>query len=292
VGETSVGNCDVDEHEDHVEGVDEFDIDPVAKSLKELAYKSKGKFKQLLVPAFQNDVEDQDNTHIHTEEYTNQNKRRYHKIGVDYPLENLVLSEFKKLGEMMSNLNDRLNSVAMQVQDMHYRAEINEAWPTCKFEKSRDQHEYDSLRTIRTELDFAKESRTSSDILSYIEKAREAVRGYGWEVAAALLNTQDNWLKGKDILIEKTKNLAEVKKNKHQKTSGWAENQDFLFQKLINQEKAQNSYQSYRGMNRFKVPPTNVTSVKGMDIMQTTAPLTPTEILDTSKSTTSTTDQK
>ncbi|CAG8697323.1 5148_t:CDS:2 [Cetraspora pellucida] len=67
------GNCDVDEHEDHVEGVDEFDIDPVAKSLKELVYKSKEKFKQLPVPMFQNDVEDPDNTHIHSEECTNQN---------------------------------------------------------------------------------------------------------------------------------------------------------------------------------------------------------------------------
>ncbi|CAG8795935.1 5733_t:CDS:2, partial [Dentiscutata erythropus] len=253
VGKTSVGNCDVDEHEDHMEGVDEFDIDPVAKSLKKLVYKSIGKFKQLPVPVFQNDVEDQDNTHIHTEECTNQNKCHYHKIGVDYPLENLVLSEFKKLGDVISNPNDRLNSVAMQ--------------PTCKFEKSRDLHEYDSLRTIETELDFVKESRTSSDILT---------EGYGWEVAAALLNTQDNWLKEKDTLIEKAKNLAEVKKNKRQKTSGWAENRDFLFQKPINQEKAQNSYQSYHGYRHYA---NNCSS-------------DPTEILDTSKSTTSTTDQK
>jgi len=42
----------------------------------------------------------------------------------------------------------------------------------------------------------------------------KVAEGYGWEIASALPDTQDEWLKGKDDLIEKARTLADVKKNK------------------------------------------------------------------------------
>ncbi|CAG8605917.1 20605_t:CDS:2 [Dentiscutata erythropus] len=188
-GETSLGNCDVDDQGDHVFEVNDFNIDPVAQSLKELAYQMKGKFKQ---PPLSNKIAEPDNPYTNTEECTNRSKRHYQEMEFDNPLGNLVLSEFKKLGNVMTNFNDRLNSVAMQ---------------------------YDSLCTIGTELDLAKESRSFSEVMTHIEKA------------SALPNTQDNWLKGKDTLIEKAKALAEEKKNKRQKTTSLTENRESLFHK-------------------------------------------------------------
>ncbi|CAG8580009.1 5734_t:CDS:1, partial [Cetraspora pellucida] len=67
-GETSLGNCDIDDQGDHVTKVDDFDIDPVAQSLKELAYQTKGKFKQ---PPLSNEIADSDNPYANTEECTN-----------------------------------------------------------------------------------------------------------------------------------------------------------------------------------------------------------------------------
>ncbi|CAG8763031.1 6348_t:CDS:2, partial [Acaulospora morrowiae] len=40
---------------------------------------------------------------------------------------------------------------------------------------------------------------------------------YGWDIASALPDTQDDWMKGKDLLIEKAKTLVEIKKVKQQK---------------------------------------------------------------------------
>ncbi|CAG8556824.1 8317_t:CDS:2, partial [Dentiscutata erythropus] len=186
-GETGVGTFDIDESENHMYG-DDLDIDPEARLLKKLAYRSKGKSKHL---TSNNDLEDPNTSQAHVEECLNQNKRQYSKMNLDNPLGNLVLSEFKKLENVMTNFNNRLNSVTMQVQDTRYRAEINEAWSTCKFEKPRDQHEYDSLCTIGTELDLAMESRNFSDIISHIEKAWESVANQNRDFTFRKPNSQD-----------------------------------------------------------------------------------------------------
>ncbi|CAG8513192.1 22299_t:CDS:2 [Gigaspora rosea] len=143
-------------------------------------------------------------------------------------LEQKMLTAFKKLETSVLGFDNRLNSVTAQIQDTRQKVEINDAWPNHKFEKYRDQHEYDTLRLVGRDLDFAVESRNVHDAINCIESAREKIanriftlrvtEGYGWDIAAALPDTQDDWLKGKDSLIEKAKVLAEVKKNKRQKS--------------------------------------------------------------------------
>lgn len=101
------------------------------------------------------------------------------------------------------------------MQDTHQRVEINDTWPNHKFDRSCNQHGYDNLRLVGRELDFAMESRNIQDAIDYIESAREKIanriftlrvaEGYGWEIAAALPDTQDEWLKGKDNLIKRQK---------------------------------------------------------------------------------------
>ncbi|CAG8504357.1 4450_t:CDS:1 [Acaulospora morrowiae] len=114
-----------------------------------------------------------------------------------------------------------------QVHDTKQRVEVNETWQKHKFEKSRDQHEYNALRKIGKELDLAMESRSTTEVVDYINNARElaasrmftlrVTEGYGWDIASALPDTQDDWMKGKDSLIEKVKTLVEVKIAKRQK---------------------------------------------------------------------------
>ncbi|RIB06360.1 hypothetical protein C2G38_2046848 [Gigaspora rosea] len=130
-----------------------------------------------------------------------------------------VLTNFQKLENAMLNFDDKLNLMAHQVQETRNKADIKEAWPKHKFEKHRDQHEYDTLRQVGRELDMAIDSGTMEDITSHINAAKDLVgnrmftlrvaEGFGWDIASALPDTQDDWLKGKDSLIEKAKALAD-----------------------------------------------------------------------------------
>ncbi|CAG8649586.1 11555_t:CDS:2 [Acaulospora morrowiae] len=103
-------------------------------------------------------------------------------------------------------MNDKLNTVTAQVHDTKQKVEVNETWQKHKFEKSRDQHEYDALRKIGKELDLAMESHSTMEVVDHINNARE--------IASNRIFT----LRGKDLLIEKAKTLVEVKKVKRQKT--------------------------------------------------------------------------
>ncbi|CAG8774395.1 11488_t:CDS:1, partial [Dentiscutata heterogama] len=85
-GETSLGNCDADDQGDHVIEVDDFDISSVAQSLKELAYQTKGNFKQ---PPLSNEIAEPDNPYANTEECTNRNKWHYQEMEFNNPLGNL-----------------------------------------------------------------------------------------------------------------------------------------------------------------------------------------------------------
>ncbi|CAG8513685.1 26233_t:CDS:2, partial [Gigaspora rosea] len=168
---------------------DILEYDLQTQTLRELAQKSKGKAKiPLPKPALPN-IKEQD------PKITGETKPAI--LGFD----------------------DRLNSVIAQIQDTRQRVEINDAWPNHKFEKYRDQHEYDTLRLVGRELDLAMESRNVQDAINCIESVREKIanrmftlrvaEGYGWDIAAALPNTQDDWLKRKDSLIKKAKALAD-----------------------------------------------------------------------------------
>jgi len=82
-----------------------------------------------------------------------------------------MLSEFRRLEKAVLGFNEKLNSVTAQIQDTRQRVEINDIWPSYKFERFRDQHEYDTLRLVGRELDLAVDSRNVHDAVKHIENA-------------------------------------------------------------------------------------------------------------------------
>ncbi|CAG8754138.1 17062_t:CDS:2, partial [Dentiscutata erythropus] len=157
-------------------------------------------------------------------------------------LEKLLVSEFKNLRGMIADFDFKLNSVAAQVN----KVEINESWPSHKFDKKRDQHKYDALCEIGKELDLALDLQDTMNILNHVAE------GFGWDLAAALPNTQNKLLKSKESLIEKAKALAEACKNKKRRT-------------FSSEERTSQSY--WRGNQCIQG--TGVTLVVTQDIMQT-----------------------
>ncbi|CAG8454456.1 8531_t:CDS:2 [Acaulospora morrowiae] len=101
-----------------------------------------------------------------------------------------LLTEFKRLKNAMLTINDKLNTVTAQVHDTKQRVK---------------------------ELDLAMESRSTTEVVDHINNARELAASrmftlrvaeeYGWNIASALPDTQDDWMKGKNSLIEKAKIL-------------------------------------------------------------------------------------
>ncbi|CAG8783300.1 2553_t:CDS:1, partial [Acaulospora colombiana] len=87
--------------------------------------------------------------------------------------------------------------------------------PKHKFDKHRDQYEYDSIRTIGKELDLILDSRDISEVIHNINRAQEMaksrmvtlriVEGYGWDIASVLPDAQYDWMKSQEKLIEKAK---------------------------------------------------------------------------------------
>ncbi|CAG8583090.1 6897_t:CDS:2, partial [Acaulospora morrowiae] len=94
--------------------------------------------------------------------------------------ESKILTEFKQLESAVLTMNNKLNTVTAQVHDTKQKVEVNETWQKHKFEKLHDQH--------------------------------EVAEGYDWDIASALPDTQNDWMKEKNSLIEKAKTLVKVKK--------------------------------------------------------------------------------
>ncbi|CAG8445749.1 16651_t:CDS:1 [Acaulospora morrowiae] len=184
-------------------------------------------------------------------------------------MESRVLSEFKKLESVILNFNDRLNSVTDQVYDTCQKVKIDKTWPVHKFEKNRDQHEYDSLRIIRKELDLALKSRDLDEVVIHIDRARKetenriftirVAEGYGWNIVSVLPDTQDEWMKGKNELIEKAKTLVDAKKNKWIKSYEFNKSLTYPYAKHSSQNNYQNTYlhsdqNNYQNSNKFFRP--------------------------------------
>ncbi|RIB10522.1 hypothetical protein C2G38_183565 [Gigaspora rosea] len=103
------------------------------------------------------------------------------------------------------------------------------------------------------------ESRNVQDAINCIESVREKIanrmftlrvaEGYGWDIAAALPNTQDDWLKRKDSLIKKAKALADVKKNKRQKFGKSGKYDKYNKHYKYDFQKEYNYQETYRNMN-------------------------------------------
>ncbi|CAG8635578.1 15970_t:CDS:1 [Acaulospora morrowiae] len=224
------GNSNTQLLDDGLETTEMQNLSSQAKTLKELAYQSRKGNATGIPPTREQSstpsIRRSEPTHAQTE---NKKKRPLpnEEDGDQDLISNQMLIEFKRLENAMININDKLNTVTAQVQDTRHKVEVNEVWQKHKFEKARDQHEYDALCKIGKELDLAMESRSTVEVVNHIDLAREIAANriftlrvaeeYGWDIASALPDTQDNWLKGKDSLIEKAKTLVEVKKTKRQR---------------------------------------------------------------------------
>ncbi|CAG8685004.1 13636_t:CDS:10, partial [Acaulospora morrowiae] len=244
---------------------DEMDIDPQIQTLRELVLKSKTKTRTLSIIL---DIDEPTTSRHHTNEtpleaQKRPRKHKLHKEKSDDIMESRVLSEFKKLESAILNFNNKLNSVTDQVHDTRHKVETDKTWPVHKFEKNHDQHEYDSLRIIGKELDLTLKYRDLDEVVIHIDR-------YGWDIAFALSDTQDEWMKGKNGLIEKAKTLVDAKKNKWIKT--------YEFNKLL--------------IYPYAKTQVDATSAKVIDILPITALQIQTEIPNIVKIIVPTTDQE
>lgn len=219
------------------------------QTLRELARKSTERAKVTSLKTGSHDEELQGEPKIQPNKPA---KRKLHES--EDSLEEKLLLGFKKLENSMLNFDSKLNTVTLQVQETRQKAEIKDAWPKHKFDKARDQHEYNTLRSVGKELDLAMESLTADDITNHLDVAKEQIEsrmftlrvaeGFGWEIASALPDTQDDWLKGKDSLIEKAKAIVDVKRNKRHKTYDMGKSPSYLQRRNVNQLSYYNKHQS------------------------------------------------
>ncbi|CAG8534622.1 12368_t:CDS:2 [Dentiscutata erythropus] len=147
---------------------------------KELAQRSREKAKVPQSKTTTPNIEEQGPNIMEKTCKTSKNLRKRHfqkncKGESSETLERKMMLEFKKLENAVLGFNDRLNSVSAQIQDTHQRVEINEAWPDHKFERSRDQHEYDILRQVGRELDLAMELKNVQNAINHIEDSWEKI---------------------------------------------------------------------------------------------------------------------
>ncbi|CAG8446642.1 12480_t:CDS:2, partial [Acaulospora morrowiae] len=206
---------------DHLSDTSEIDLNHQARTLRELAHLSRKETEP------RNSLDREQSLSLENDRLESKqnslNKKRLLSNDEDCELtESKILTEFKQLESAVLTMNDKLNTVTAQAHDTKQKVEVNETWQKYKFEKSHDQHEYDALRKIGKELDLAMESRSTMEVMDHINNAREiasnriftlrVAEGYGWDIASALPDTQNDWMKGKDLLIEKAKTLVEVKK--------------------------------------------------------------------------------
>ncbi|CAG8776193.1 13659_t:CDS:1, partial [Acaulospora morrowiae] len=175
------------------------DLNQQARTLKELAYLSRKEMERPGTSTSQLEKEQSTTVENNGDEsklnLVNNRKRPLSNDKETESRESKLLTEFKRLENAMLTFNDRLNTVSAQVHDTKQRVEVNETWQKHKFEKSRDQHEYNALRKIGKELDLAMESRSTTEVVDHINNARElaasrmftlrVAEGYGWDIASA-----------------------------------------------------------------------------------------------------------
>ncbi|CAG8668635.1 22014_t:CDS:2, partial [Dentiscutata erythropus] len=160
---------------------DILEYDPQTQTLKELVQKSKGKSKISPPKPTSPNIKDQDpkitGETSESPRKSKKSKKRQFQDSCEHEgsetLEQKMLSAFKKLETAVLGFDDRLNSMMVQIQD------------------TRQRHEYNMLRLVGRELDLAIESRN-------VQNA---------DIAATLLDMQNDWLKGKDSHIKKAKEV-------------------------------------------------------------------------------------
>ncbi|CAG8788574.1 12712_t:CDS:1, partial [Acaulospora morrowiae] len=132
-------------------------------------------------------------------------------------------NELKVLLKEIKYLRNDIKNVEEKVETTNIKTTIRDTWPDRKFEKLRDQHEYDTLRSIGYELDLALNTTSGTEALQYIENARtmskermivlNVASEYGWDVAAELPQSKNKNMIEYSEAIEKAKQAASLKKS-------------------------------------------------------------------------------
>ncbi|CAG8729887.1 17827_t:CDS:2, partial [Racocetra fulgida] len=143
---------------------------------------------------------------IHGEEDTNQ--------------EDICL-DMKALLKEIRHLHEDVNIITERVEVSNMRSELHKNWPDVKFERSRDQFEYNALCAIGNDLDLALSASTGDEAIRHIENARaktldrtvvlNVAREYGWEVAVELPQSKSEDLSAYGETIERARQAANLK---------------------------------------------------------------------------------
>ncbi|RIB25293.1 hypothetical protein C2G38_2166287 [Gigaspora rosea] len=113
-------------------------------------------------------------------------------------------ADIKVLFKEIKHLREDVNHITERVEVSNMRLEINKNWPVVKFERARDQFEYNALCAIGNDLDLALSASTGDEIIRHIESARtktldhtvvlNVAKEYGWEVAVELPQSKSEGL--------------------------------------------------------------------------------------------------
>ncbi|CAG8516528.1 17148_t:CDS:2 [Cetraspora pellucida] len=113
-------------------------------------------------------------------------------------------ADIKALLQKIKHLREDVNSISERVKVSSLRSEIHRNWPDVKFERARDQFEYNALCAIGNDLDLALSATTGEEAIHHIESARtrmldrmvvlNVAHEYGWEVAVELPQSKNEEL--------------------------------------------------------------------------------------------------
>ncbi|CAG8463413.1 13701_t:CDS:2 [Cetraspora pellucida] len=130
----------------------------------------------------------------------------------------------KALLREIKYLREDVNMISERVEASNMRAEIHKNWPEVKFERSRDQFEYNALCVIGHDLDLALSASSGEEAIQHIENARaktldrivvlNVARKYGWKVAVELPQSKHEGLSAYGETIEQARQAASIKQGK------------------------------------------------------------------------------
>ncbi|CAG8446307.1 12586_t:CDS:1 [Cetraspora pellucida] len=130
-------------------------------------------------------------------------------------------SEIRSLLTEIRELRKDMICVNTKVEKTRTKVKIEDEWPEEHFGRSKDQHEYNLLRSIGRDLDLGINSTSTDEAVTYIEAVRKKVKDrmlilkvakkYGWDVAAELPQSAEEELTDYAEIIDKAWQVAATK---------------------------------------------------------------------------------
>ncbi|CAG8799987.1 24180_t:CDS:2, partial [Cetraspora pellucida] len=127
-------------------------------------------------------------------------------------------SDIKTLLREIKHLREDVNIISGRIESSKVRAEIHKNWPDIKFERSRDQFEYNVLCAIGHDLDLALSASTEDKAIQHIEDARVKTLDRT-EVAVELPQSKNEGLSIYGETIERVRQVANIKQQSKRKYS-------------------------------------------------------------------------